>query len=335
MPGGISPQSFEQHISEGRLEPVYLLIGPDDEQKSRLVTLLAETIEADFRPFNVDKIFSADVRDEARKQFWSVMQLVRTLPMMAPRRLVVVAQAEKLMPIFRQSDDDVPAPEASPSERKGRKVRDRRAGEAELDALQDYLSNPSPGCVLVLVAGEGLKRTTKPVQLLERLAAVVKCAPLAEAGDAMAWLKAEAASEGVRLEQAAARLLSSLAGEDITRLRAEFERALLFASGEGIITEAAVREVASAPTTQDPWAMTNAVERRATGAALRELAMKLDAGELPVLILGQLRWFVGKKLPSARVPAAVEALFRTDVALKSSGGDPRVLLDRLVIELCG
>jgi hypothetical protein len=37
----------------------------------------------------------------------------------------------------------------------------------------------------------------------------------------------------------------------------------------------------------------------------------------------------------ARVPAAVEALFRTDVGLKSSGGDPRLLLERLVVELCG
>ena len=33
-------------------------------------------------------------------------------------------------------------------------------------------------------------------------------------------------------------------------------------------------------------------------------------------------------------PAAVEALFRTDLDLKSSGGDPRVLLERLVVELC-
>ena len=35
------------------------------------------------------------------------------------------------------------------------------------------------------------------------------------------------------------------------------------------------------------------------------------------------------------MPAAVEALFRTDLDLKTSGGDPRVLLERLVVELCG
>ena len=101
----------------------------------------------------------------------------------------------------------------------------------------------------------------------------------------------------MRVEPAAARLLATLAGGDITRLRAEFERAVLFASGEGIITEAAVREIASAATTQDPWAMTNAIERGAAGAALRELALKIDAGEYPPMILGQVRWFVSTKLP--------------------------------------
>jgi DNA polymerase III delta subunit len=139
----------------------------------------------------------------------------------------------------------------------------------------------------------------------------------------------------VRVEPAAAQLLASLAGGDIARLRTEFERAVLFASGEGIISEAAVREVASAPTTQDPWAMTNAMGRGDAGAALHELKLKLEAGEYPPMILGQLRWYVATKMSPRRVPAAVDALLRTDLALKRSIGDPRVLLERLVVELCG
>jgi hypothetical protein len=52
-------------------------------------------------------------------------------------------------------------------------------------------------------------------------------------------------------------------------------------------------------------------------------------------VLGQLAWFVRDKMNDPRrIPAAVEALFRTDLDLKSSGGDPRVLLERLVVELC-
>ena len=39
-------------------------------------------------------------------------------------------------------------------------------------------------------------------------------------------------------------------------------------------------------------------------------------------------------VPGPRLGAAIEALLRTDLALKSSGGDPRILLERLVVELC-
>jgi len=332
----IPPPSFEQQIASGRLEPVYVLAGPDDAVKAALVTQLIESIEEDFRPFNVDKFFPPEHREEARKQFWTVLQLARTLPMMAPRRVIVVAQAEKLMAIFKAGDDEGSQPsEDAAAGRKGRRPAQKAAGEAELEALEEYLSQPSPHAVLVFVATEWLNRNLKPVKLLEKLATVVECDPLAGSRGAVEWVMAEAAGEGVRVEPAAARLLASLAGGDIARLRAEFERAVLFASGEGIISEAAVREVASAPTTQDPWALTNAIQQGATGTALRELALKLDGGEYPPMILGQLRWYVATKMSPRRVPAAVDALFRTDLALKSSGGDPRVLLERLVVELCG
>jgi DNA polymerase III delta subunit len=233
--------------------------------------------------------------------------------MMAPRRLIVVMAAEKLVGALRDAD----------------------GGSSELAAFEAFLKSPEPHASVVFAAAGDMDRRMKATILLEKHAVVVDCDPLAGAGDAIAWARAEAASEGVRIEPAAARLLATLAGGDITRLRAEFERALLFASGDGIITDAAVREVASSPTTQDPWAITNAIERRQAAEALRELALKLDAGEVPVMILGQLGWFVRMKLAPARVESAVEAVFRTDLALKTSRGEPRVLLERLVVELCG
>ena len=53
------------------------------------------------------------------------------------------------------------------------------------------------------------------------------------------------------------------------------------------------------------------------------------------MVLGQLGWFVRERLQDPRrLPGAVDALFRTDLDLKTSGGDPRVLLERLVVELC-
>ena len=94
--------------------------------------------------------------------------------------------------------------------------------------------------------------------------------------------------------------------------------------------------VVSAESAQDDWAVTNAIQRRAAAEALRQLALALESGGVSYQILGQLAWFVREKLVVSdprRVPAAIEALFRTDLELKSSG-DARVLLERLVVQLC-
>ena len=83
--------------------------------------------------------------------------------------------------------------------------------------------------------------------------------------------------------------------------------------------------------------MTNAIQRGDTRRGVAQLGLSLESGAVPYMILGQLAWFVREKLPTIdprRVRPAVEALFRTDLELKSSGGDPRVLLERLVVELC-
>jgi DNA polymerase III delta subunit len=64
----------------------------------------------------------------------------------------------------------------------------------------------------------------------------------------------------------------------------------------------------------------------------------LEAGAPPEKILGQLGWLVRAKFPNLapeHLSSAVQDVFRTDLALKRSAGDPRVLLERLVVELCG
>ena len=104
------------------------------------------------------------------------------------------------------------------------------------------------------------------------------------------------------------------------------------------ITVADAQEIVTAETAQDDWAVTNAIQRRDAPTALRQLGLSLESGAVPFMILGQLAWFVREKLPmldARRVRPAIEAIFRTDLDLKSSAGDHRVLLERLVVELCG
>src|SRR5262249_3195957 len=80
-----------------------------------------------------------------------------------------------------------------------------------------------------------------------------------------------------------------------------------------------------------------AIESGNAAEALRQIALLFDAGGEAYMVLGQLGWLVRSKFPAitpAAVAPAIEALFRTDEQLKSSGGDPRILLERLVVELC-
>ena len=72
---------------------------------------------------------------------------------------------------------------------------------------------------------------------------------------------------------------------------------------------------------------------RRTAAALRELGFELAEGAVPFMVLGLLRSVVERTVAAPNMPRALDALLRTDLALKTSG-NPRVLLERLVVEVC-
>jgi DNA polymerase III delta subunit len=104
--------------------------------------------------------------------------------------------------------------------------------------------------------------------------------------------------------------------------------------GQATITADDVRQIVQVTAeTATNFGIANAIERNDAAEALRELTAAIDGGAAPFFLMGQLRW-VAEKMPSARLRAAIEAVFRTDLALKSSAGDPKVLLERLVVELC-
>jgi DNA polymerase III subunit delta len=257
-----------------------------------------------------------------------VLDAVRTLPMLAPRRIVIVLQAERLLVPKRESE----------------------AAERDLEALSAYIKAPLPEATLVLVA-DGLDKRRTVAKLLYQQATVVECGSVTYADEAETWVRGQVMKAGMAIDAAAVRLLVERAGfvaeppegyrrreehGDIGRLRADTERACLYALEQKKVTVADVREVVGPETAQDAWDFIRELERGSIGGALRELGLLLDAGGVPFMILGQLRSFVERErnVPSARLPSAIEALFRTDLALKSSAGDPRVLLERLVVELC-
>jgi DNA polymerase III delta subunit len=249
----------------------------------------------------------------------------RTLPMMSPWRVILVMQAEALVAPRRESE----------------------AATRALAQFEAYLQQPEPRSVLVLVAAP-LDKRLRMFKLLTKHATVAECGSPEDVAGAERWVRARVATSGVAIDPAAARMLAVLAGfpdrarsdgktGNLQRVRGDVDRLLLYALGQKVITVDDVRQVAGPAALQDDWAMTAAIEQRNAAGALRQLALTLDAGAPPEKILGQLGWLVRARFPASApgdLVAAVEALFRTDLDLKRSVGDPRVLLERLVVELC-
>jgi DNA polymerase III delta subunit len=166
---------------------------------------------------------------------------------------------------------------------------------------------------------------------------VVECGAIEDQADAERWIRTRVAAAGAEIEAAAARRLAEHVGPDVRRLRADVDRLLLYAMGQPRITVDDVRETLGPEAVKDDWAMTGAIEAGESGEAVRQLALMLEAGAPAEKILGQLGWLVRTKFPAiaqADRSAAVSALFRTDLDLKRSAGEPRILLERLVVELC-
>lgn len=311
-----TPAAVRKQIASGKTDPIYLLQGEDDVEKSALAAELAGIVDEGLRAFNVERIHAGEMTtgEKLANGVASLVDAVRTLPMMVPRRVVIVFQADVMLMPRRESD----------------------AAARALDRLERLLKEPEPQTVLVLVAG-AIDKRSRLYKLLAKQATLVECGAIADQADAERWVRTRAAAAGAEIDPAAAKLVAERAGLDVKRLRGDLERLLLYALGQKRLTIEDVRQVVGPAALQDDWAMTNAIEAGQAAEALRQLALMLDAGAPAEKILGQLGWVVRAKLSMAApavLPAAVDALFRTDLDLKRSAGDPRILLERLVVELC-
>jgi len=304
----ITPKAVHSEIISGTLEPIYLIVGDDEHETVELANEFEQVVDEDLRPFNIERFDGADTS----LSVGTVLNATQILPMMSSRRVVVVVRAEMLLEPKRQTE----------------------ATNRDIELLLDYIENPVASTTLVLVVGR-LNRTRKAAKRLFAKARVVQCGGLETVQDAQRWIRGRLKVEGRRMSAGGVRLLSERVGPDIARLRDAIERLTLFAEGQSELSETDVVEVVPPGTTHDEWAVTNAIERGAVGVALRELGVTLESGGVPYQVLGQLAWVARSRMPAARSAAAIDAVFRADRALKKSSGDPRILLERLVVELCG
>jgi len=302
----VTAAALRKDIAAGETAPLYVLVGADEVEKAEVAAQFLDIVDEGLRAFNVDRFYGADTSAS------QVIDAANTLPMMVPRRVVVVLEAEKLLIPKRES----------------------KAAEEEQERLTTFIKAPAPHATVVFVCGS-IDRRRKIVTLLLKESQVVDCGTIEDGADAERWVKARATRERVTFEAGAARALVERAGLDIVRLRAAFERVVLYSLGQSAITVDDVQQsVPQGPEAGVDFGIANAIRQNDAREALKQLGLALDGGAAPFFVLGQLR-SAAEKMPSTRLRTAIDAVFRTDLALKSSGGDHRILLERLVVELCG
>ena len=326
--------ALRKAIAARSLGPLHVFVGSDVRLVDQLVDAVEGTIDPADRPFAVDRIHAA----EAGGSPVDIAASARALPMLGDRRMVVVLRAERLLKPKRASKTaDAEA--------------DEESGEAEesgldLTALEDYVGRPAEFTTLLFVAADA-DRTRRFTKRLFEQAQVTRFDGLAgktaadRAGarhEVLALMRGEFAQAGRAIDKDALAMLGDRAGSDISKLRGDVERLLLYTQGQARISAADVVEVTAIERDLDDWAVTTALAARETATALREVAARLERGDSPHMLLGQLRWWVSNRLVERspeRVRPALDALLRTDLALKSSGGEDRVLIERLIVELAG
>ena len=241
----------------------------------------------------------------------------------------------------------------------------------DLEPLDNYLLNPNPQTCLLLLAQQ-VHRGRKLYKEILGLGQVLEfSAPHPKKNaDWQQWVQAEAKARGKQMSPAVARFFLDWAGHQSGILSQELDKLAVFAGERTVITEEDVRVVATRMPEGSVFDLLDAVAGGVQGQALprlhevlrqnmplqvlamivRQVRLLLgaavwrrqggSAGELAAKLgirspyEAQKIWQQSLKLEETTLVKAMEACLATDIAIKTGQGDPALLLELLVIQIC-
>jgi DNA polymerase-3 subunit delta len=279
----MTPGEAVDQAKKGKLLPLYLVAGEERLLRDEVVAALrAASLAGGVAAFNEDKFTAGEVDVDV------VISAARTVPMMAPRRFVLLRSAERW---------DTSEGETSP-----------------FDRLGEYAAAAFDTACLVVVATK-LDGRRKLAQLARKRGFLVSCDSL-ESRALPGWIADRLAARGHDVDRDVAELLAALAGPQLSSLDDAVERLSLYVGPGAVVDEAAVGACVARVRTADTWALVDAVGARDLGRALRTLADAYDPREHGLPLLGALAWSIRQL---ARYQAAVEAGASPDDAARQAG----------------
>jgi DNA polymerase-3 subunit delta len=327
----LTRQQLEASLKEGKIAPLYLLLGVETYLRDEATRAIAERALSDtlLREFNESRfsLLGGGALD--------AIAAAEQLPMMSERRVVYIRDFGKLR-------------------------------EAEEEALKRYVENPAPSSVVIFIANELDKRRTLTKTLLERCT-VIECQSISDA-DAIRWAKDYLRPLKVAADERVLREIVALVGTDIQTLHAELNKLVTAALDSKRITEEMVAALIGRSRELSNFELTDHLIARNRKKALEVLYRLLQDDAEPVMLIGLIagnyhRLALAKdilkrrgrqdvfkviRMPYNRQSAYIDMVQRSsevdlargiqkiaaaDLAIKTSLGTPRLQLEMLVCEL--
>jgi DNA polymerase-3 subunit delta len=318
---------LEQH----QIDPVYVLFGEEAYlHQEYLAALCQRLLENTHRDFNYD-VFQSESDGVVE-----ALSLARTLPMMAPCRVVVLQGIQHLR-------------------------------KADVRLLEQYVEAPNESTALICTSLD--PEIKKMPRALQQNTVTIACKRLN--GDQLHdWVVRAAASQQVRISEAAVGAFLQDQDSDLVLLSRELDKLCTYVGPEGDIEPDDVHAVCYASRQQSIFALSDALGSRQIPQAFNVLEQLLQQGEAPLLVfsiivrhlrllwsvktLTQQRQDIGRiakilglpthvcrqlvahsnQMSSAQIQRLYQTAVEADLTFKSSNKPPQAVLERLVLALC-
>ncbi|WP_020675826.1 DNA polymerase III subunit delta [Geopsychrobacter electrodiphilus] len=329
----MTPEVLQQLIQSHTLPPVlYLFGGEPFLQQSILQQIEKAVLSPGSEDFNRDLFHGKGVAVD------KILETVMTYPVFAERRLVLVKDAQSLT-------------------------------TSDYDALLEYIQNPAPETCLIF-SGDKIDSRRKFFQTLKKHDALVEFKALNER-QIPGFIRHQLDVSGFSMTGDALSLFVNRVGSSLFEVMIELEKLFLYVGEGRLIDVPDVRAVVSSIRAENIFEIGNAVGCQDAGRALNLGRHLIADGEAPLKILSLLvrhfrqlwkaRELQVEERPSNEIarrvgvpPFVVEGLivqgrrysrvdFRrafglfveADLAMKSSGSQPEVVLEDLLLKLAG
>ncbi len=249
--------SLRRDIEKGLFAPVYLFHGEESFLADEATKMIIEkSLTEEERGFNLDIVYGSEttVRE--------VVSHASSYPMVSERRVVVVRGIEKLS-----------------------------LQEKEKELLTNYLENPSPTTILVLIASS-VDMRKKPFTSVKKNGLVIECKPMYE-NQIIGWIGKRVREQGRVIDNDAVSLLAEYLNPSLREIQNELDKLYIFIGDRSSITAEDVAAVVGVSKDFNVFALQKAIGKQDLARSMEILQHMIEFGESPTMIIVMLtRYFL-------------------------------------------